>query len=82
MSSRFASRADLARELAASGKIRVDGDSILVSSSDGNKREYAVRLIDGRVVCNCEDSRRGHECKHARAAALWVAQQAEEMSKV
>lgn len=75
----FGTRQDRAAQLVAKGGIHVDGDTIKVPSAGGD-RLYTVRLVEGRITCNCEDSRRGHECKHCRAAALFVAQQ--EMSKV
>jgi hypothetical protein len=71
----FGTRADRAAQIVAKGGIYVDGDTIKVPSAAGD-RVYTVRLVDGRVTCNCQDfANRQQPCKHVLSAQTFVARQ-------
>ncbi|MDM7832465.1 hypothetical protein [Cellulomonas edaphi] len=67
-----APRASKARRLVAAGKVRAEGDRILVAGSYG---EHAVHLASGQETCTCRwyAEHRGDRgpCAHVLAARLW-----------
>lgn len=73
----FGTRQDRAAQLVAKGGIHVDGDTIKVPSAGGD-RLYTVRLVEGRITCNCADyANRQKPCKHVLSAQLFAAQRSE-----
>lgn len=60
----------LQKALALVGGVRAQGEGVYVVEGVGNEYVVSVDLPRRRSSCTCEDSRRGHHCKHRLAVAL------------
>ncbi len=64
------SRIERAVQLVLGGKVRHIEGSIYAVHGTGDEYTVSIDPDHGSSICMCEDSRRGHKCKHRLAVAL------------